>query len=122
MLSKSLVICFCLITATSLTGCKPGNKTSRSTNGSESGETGIEKVKPAAGTGNVQGKVLFNGKPVENIEVKLCETFNRFLGGCDGKTYTARTDKDGVYVIANVEPKTYEGLLARVFDTDSYVS
>ena len=69
----------------------------------------------------MQGKVLFNGKPVENIEVKLCETFNRFLGGCGGKTYTARTDKDGEYVIANVPPKVYEGLLARVFDTDSYV-
>jgi hypothetical protein len=69
----------------------------------------------------VQGKVLFNDKPAENIEVKLCETFNRFLGGCGGKTYTARTDKNGEYVIVNVEPKTYEGLLAKVFDTDSYV-
>jgi len=69
----------------------------------------------------VQGKVLFNGKPVENIEVKLCETFNRFLGGCGGKTYTARTDKDGDYVITNVPPKVYEGLLARVFETDSYI-
>jgi hypothetical protein len=85
------------------------------------GETGVEKVKPAPGTGNVQGKVLFNSKPAENIEVKLCETFNRFLGGCGGKTYTARTDKDGEYVITNVEPKVYEGLLARVFDTDSYI-
>jgi hypothetical protein len=111
-------------------GCNLRNKTSQSTNGpansksadgSGSGEAGIEKVKPAPGTGNVQGKVLFNGKPVENIEVKLCETFNRFLGGCGGKTYTARTDKDGEYVIVNVEPKTYEGLLARVFDADSYV-
>jgi hypothetical protein len=83
---------------------------------------GVEKVKPAPGTGNVQGKVLYNGKPVENIEVKLCEKFNRFFGGCgDSKTYTARTDKDGDYVITNVEPKTYEGLLVQVFDTDSYV-
>jgi hypothetical protein len=82
---------------------------------------GVEKIKPAPGTGNVQGKVLYNGKPVENIEVKLCETFSRFLGGCGGKTFTARTDKEGEYVIANVEPKQYEGLLARVFDTDSFV-
>jgi hypothetical protein len=83
---------------------------------------GVEKVKPAPGTGNVQGKVTYNGKPVENVEVKLCEKFNRFFGGCgDSKTYTARTEKDGVYVITNVEPKTYEGLLVRVFDTDSYV-
>jgi len=82
---------------------------------------GVEKVKPAPGTGNVQGKVTYNGKPVENIEVKLCEKFNRFFGGCEGKTFTARTDKGGEYVITNVEPKTYEGLLVRVFDTDSYV-
>jgi hypothetical protein len=111
----------------SLTGCKLGNKTSpsggstNSSSATDSAETGVEKVKPAPGTGNVQGKVLFNDKPAENIEVKLCETFNRFLGGCGGKTYTARTDKNGEYVIVNVEPKTYEGLLAKVFDTDSYV-
>lgn len=83
--------------------------------------TQVEKVKPAPGTGNVQGKVLYNSKPVENIEVKLCEKFNRFFGGCSGKTLTARTDSDGDYVIANVAPGMYEGLLARVFDSDSFV-
>jgi hypothetical protein len=81
----------------------------------------VEKVKPAAGTGNVQGKVLYNGKPVENIEVRLCEQFSRFLSGCGGKTYTAKTDKDGDYVITNVPPKEYEGLTVRIFDTDGYV-
>jgi hypothetical protein len=82
---------------------------------------GTEKVKPAPGTGNLQGKVLYNSKPVEGIEVKLCEKFNRYFGGCDGKTYTARTDANGEYVITNVEPKVYEGLLAQVFNTDSYI-
>ncbi len=117
-----------LIFAVAATGCSVANKnsgtagTSNSSSATEpSAATGVEKIKPAPGTGNVQGKVLFNGKPVENIEVKLCETFSRFLGGCGGKTFTARTDKDGEYVITNVEPKTYEGLLARVFDTDSYI-
>lgn len=125
--SKWLLASICLVTATSLTSCKVGNKnSSETTNPSSasqpgSSEAGIEKLKPAPGTGNVQGKVLYNSKPVENIEVKLCETFSRFLGGCGGKTYTARTDKNGEYVIANVEPKVYEGLLAQVFDTDSYV-
>ena len=38
-----------------------------------------------------------------------------------GKTYTAKTDKDGDFVIANVEPKEYQGLTVRIFDTDSYV-
>jgi hypothetical protein len=109
-----------------LTSCKGTNKQS-STNSPSGGSAsqpeigGIEKIKPAPGTGNVQGKVLYNSKPVENIEVKLCETFNRFLGGCSGKTYSARTDSSGEYVIANVEPRVYEGLIARVFETDSYV-
>jgi hypothetical protein len=103
-----------------------GKKNSQSTNSSSASrsdgtETGVEKVKPAPGTGNVQGKVLYNGKPVENIEVKLCETFNQYFGGCGGKTYTAKTDKDGEYVIMNLPPKVYEGLLARVFDSDFFV-
>jgi hypothetical protein len=116
-----------VIAAVSLTSCSLGNKNSRSATTPSSstqpgsGEAGVEKVKPATGTGNVQGKVLFNSKPAENIEVKLCETFNRFLGGCGGKTFTARTDKDGEYVITNVPPKEYEGLLARVFDTDLFI-
>jgi len=128
------------MTAISLTSCKGGDKDSQPATGSTNqspatradagptpvtvgggAEAGVEKVKPAPGTGNVQGKVLYNGKPVENIEVKLCEQFNQFFGGCSGKSYTARTDKDGEYVITNVEPKVYEGLLARVFDTGSYV-
>ena len=115
-----------VMAAITLTGCKGGGNKSGTNSGSadsgaQPGETGIEKVKPAPGTGNVQGKVLYNSKPAENIEVKLCETFSRFLNGCGGKTYTARTDKDGEYVITNVAPKTYEALTARVFETDSYV-
>jgi len=78
-------------------------------------------VKPAPGTGNVQGKVFYNSKPVENIEVKLCETFSRFVGGCGGAIYSARTDSDGEYVITKVPPKTYQALLAKVFDTESFV-
>jgi hypothetical protein len=128
--SKWLVACACVITASLLLSCKYGNKNSQSatesTNPSSTpksggAERGVERIKPAPGTGNVQGKVFYNGKPVENIEVKLCKEFNRFLGGCSGKTYTTRTDKGGEYVITDVEPNMYNGLLARVFDTDSYV-
>src|SRR5258707_5890268 len=125
--TKWLLVSICVLTTAAGTGCKAGNTNSRSsgptnaTAESSNSAVGVEKIKPVPGTGNVQGKVLYNGKPVENIEVKLCETFNRFLGGCGGKTYTARTDKDGDYVITNVPPKVYEGLLARVFDTDSYI-
>lgn len=122
-LRKWLSIAMCIIATISMASCARQSPSTNTSTASESGGsvTGIEKVKPAPGTGNVQGKVLYNGKPAENIEVKLCETFNSFFGGCAGKTYTARTDKDGEYVIANVEPKVYEGLLAKVFDTDSYI-
>ena len=123
----ALSLCFTLI---AIASCKVGNQNSPPTNSAANAPATssapganqqVEKAKPAPGTGNVQGKVLYNSKPAENIEVKLCETFNRFFGGCSGKTFTARTDSDGDYVIANVEPGTYEALLARVFDTDSFV-
>jgi hypothetical protein len=114
---KSLVVVVCLLF---VAGCAK-RETSPNTNSTETKNTAVEKVKPAPGTGNVQGKVLYNGAPVENIEVRLCENFSRFLSGCGGQIYTARSDKDGDYVITNVPPKEYEGLTVRVFDTDSYV-
>jgi hypothetical protein len=117
-----------LMAAMALTSCQAGNNKSSSNQQSSTNsdavqpsETGVEKVKPAPGTGNVQGKVLYNSKPAENIKVELCETFSRFLGGCGVPSYTARTDKDGEYVFTNVAPKTYEALIAYVFDTDSYI-
>lgn len=116
-MSKTLVLVFVAVLA--FAGCAKRG-TSPTTNSEEKADQ-VEKVKPAPGTGNVQGKVLYNGKPIENIDVRLCETFSRFLSGCGGKIYTAKTDKDGDYVIANVTPKEYEGLTVRIFDTDGYV-
>ncbi len=83
--------------------------------------TGVEKEKPAAGKANVQGKVFFNEKPVAAIDVKLCEKFSRFIGGCGGETFTTKTDANGEYLIKNVPPGMYEGLTARVFNTPYYV-
>ena len=120
MLNRSVVALVCLFAAFTLNGCTKKNGP-QSASSESSPAQGVEKVKPAPGTGNVQGKVLYNGAPVANIDVKLCETFSRFLSGCGGKIYEARTDKDGDYVITNVPPKEYEGLTVRVFDTDSYV-
>jgi hypothetical protein len=122
MLNRFVVVLVCL-TAITFGGCtkKSGPQSATSSSGEAAPVEGVEKVKPAPGTGNVQGKVLYNGKPVENIDVRLCETFSRFLSGCGGKIYTAKTDKDGDFVITNVPPKEYEGLTVRVFDTDSYV-
>ena len=120
-----LLICFAvsLVSVFALAGCskKAGPTNATASDSADSLYEGTAKAQPVPGTGNVQGKVLYNNAPVENIEVKLCETFSRFLSGCGGKTYTARTDKDGDFVIANVEPKEYEGLTVRIFDTDSYV-
>lgn len=82
---------------------------------------GEEKEKPAAGKANVAGKVLYNQKPAANIEVKLCEKFNQYFGGCSGETFTAKTDTGGEYLIKNVPPGLYEGLTAKVFDTPYYV-
>jgi hypothetical protein len=129
---------FVCLAAVALMGCKFGGAgagnvagtTNTSSNANAGAGTtatpaadvgGVEKVKPAPGTGNVQGKVMYNGKPVGNIRIKLCEKFNRFLGDCGGQNYAAQTDKDGDYVVTNVEPKSYEGLLVYIFDTDSYV-
>ena len=120
MLKKLVVVAVCLIAVFVIAGCAKKNNTPSGQSAQEPVQ-GVEKVKPAPGTGNVQGKVLYNNAPVVNIEVKLCETFSRFLSGCGGQTYTAKTDKDGDFVITNVPPKEYEGLTVRVFDTDSYV-
>jgi len=123
MAQRRLVVLICLVMAFVLVGCakKAAPTNATASDSAESGYEGTAKVNPAPGTGNVQGKVLYNNAPVENIEVKLCETFSRFLSGCGGKMYTAKTDKEGDFVIANVEPKEYEGLTVRIFDTDSYV-
>ena len=117
---KSFVIALVCLAAFIFCGCKKKDVVTRAGDSTAPVE-GVEKVKPAPGTGNVQGKVLYNNAPVANIDVRLCETFSRFLSGCGGKIYTAKTDKDGDFVITNVPPKEYEGLTVRVFDTDSYV-
>ena len=83
--------------------------------------TGVEKEKPAAGKGNVQGKAFFNGQPAAGVEVKLCEKFSQYLSGCGGETFTAKTDDAGEYLIKNVPPRIYEGLIVKVFDTSYYV-
>ena len=122
MVYRLKVVMICMAIALAV-GCAKKNSLTSGTNRNDDSAPveGVEKVKPAPGTGNVQGKVLYNNAPVENIQVRLCETFSRFLSGCGGKIYTAKTDKDGDFVIANVEPKEYEGLTVQIFDTDSYV-
>jgi hypothetical protein len=120
MHKRFVIALVCLWAAFALPGCAKKSGPATATN-SDAPVEGVEKVKPAPGTGNVQGKVLYNNAPVAGIDVRLCETFSRFVSGCGGKIYTAKSDKDGDFVITNVPPKEYEGLTVRVFDTDSYV-
>ena len=131
---RVLVVTVVLIFA--LSGCKSAHDkirsvVSNSNTSSSSGKpddkglihagTGTEKEKPATGKTNVQGKVLFNQKPAATIEVKLCEKFNQYFGGCGGQTFVTRTDPNGEYLIKDVPPGIYEGLTAKVFDTPYYV-
>jgi hypothetical protein len=81
----------------------------------------VEKQKPAPGKGNVQGKVLYNSKTGGEHRGEAVSDFQSLLWRVQRENITAKTDKDGDYVVADVEPGTYEGLLARVFDTDSFV-
>src|SRR6185295_15425886 len=67
--------------ATSKTTTPPAKPNADGTIASGVGE---EKEKPEAGKGNVQGKVFYNEQPVEGTEVKLCEEFNQYFGGCKG--------------------------------------
>jgi hypothetical protein len=83
--------------------------------------SGVEKEKPAPGKGNVQGKVFYNEQPAAAVDVKLCEKFNQYFGGCQGETFVTKTDGQGVYLIKNVPPRVYEGLIVKVFDTPYYV-
>jgi hypothetical protein len=120
MHKRFVIALVCLWAAFALPGCAKKKSAATAADANAPVE-GVEKVKPAPGTGNVQGKVLYNDAPVANIDVRLCETFSQFLSGCGGKIYTAKTDKDGDFVITNVPPKEYEGLTVRIFDTDGYV-
>ncbi len=75
-------------------------------------------AQPAPGTGGVYGRLLWNGQPVEGIQVKLCKEI-KFIGGCEGAEYPTVTDADGVYAILNVPPGSY-GLTYRALDADTW--
>jgi hypothetical protein len=100
---------------------KPTPPTEPNADGTIPSGTGVEKEKPAPDKGNVQGKVFYNGQPVEGIEVKLCEKFSQYLSGCGGETFVTKTDSAGEYLIKNVTPRIYEALTAKVFNTNYYV-
>ncbi len=75
--------------------------------------------KPEKGTGNVYGKIIWNGAPAEGLDMLLCQDFNSF-SGCKGQEYAVQTQADGSYTFANVEPGIY-ALSVRVFDSDDWL-
>ncbi len=74
---------------------------------------------PKAGTGNVTGRVFWNGQPVAGQEVMLCEEV-KSLGGCQGAQYSATTDSSGQYVITEVAPGEY-AMVVRALDVDNWL-
>lgn len=84
-------------------------------------EEGTAKGTPESGKANVQGKVLFNGEPAVGVEVKICQKFSRFMGDCGGDTFKTKTDASGEYLFSSITAGVYEGLLVKVFDTNSFV-
>lgn len=82
-------------------------------------DTPAPQRKPAAGLGNAIGRVLYNGQGAPNIEVQLCEEI-LLIGGCGGKSYPGKTNKDGFYIIDKVKPGEY-ALAVRVFDSNKFL-
>lgn len=78
---------------------------------------------PEPGKGNLEGKVLHAGEPAAGIEVKLCETFDSLaISGpaCGGAVVETKTDASGRYVFRDLAPRTYGGVMVRVFDSETY--
>lgn len=84
-------------------------------------ETGTAKATPKPGKANIQGKVFFNLMPVKGIDVRLCVESPNMYGDCLGKKYMAKTDEDGLYLFADLEPRVYSALFVRIFNTPDYV-
>lgn len=139
-IERKMALASILLSVLFITGCKSSKVGNSSTTGNANSPTsktttpvkpnadgtlpsgtGVEKEKPAAGKGNVQGKVFYNQQPAKEVEVKLCEKFSQYLSGCSGETFTTRTDSNGEYLIKDVPPRVYEGLTVQVFDTPYYV-
>ncbi|TAK13588.1 MAG: hypothetical protein EPO32_04660 [Anaerolineae bacterium] len=73
---------------------------------------------PAAGTGIVVGRLLWNGLPVVGNQVKVCAEI-KFIGGCEGEEYATVTDDKGVYVIKDV-PAGEWGLAFLALDAEGW--
>jgi hypothetical protein len=74
---------------------------------------------PAPGTGNVIGRILWNGQPVSDLETKLCEEVS-LVRGCSGLEFGTSTDETGTYLFTDITPGDY-GVVAHALDADRWL-
>jgi hypothetical protein len=74
---------------------------------------------PAPGTGNVTGRILWDGEPVADLEIKLCEEVS-LVRGCSGLEFNTATDETGTYLLADCVPGEY-GLVAHALEADRWL-
>ena len=79
----------------------------------------LDIPQPQAGTGSIAGRLLWNGNPVSGTEVKLCEEMGMFTG-CEGQQFTAVTDANGIYLLANIPPGEF-ALVFHAIDRDAWM-
>jgi len=63
---------------------------------------------PAPGTANAYGRVVWNGQPVAETEVKLiCQDDSSSDSSCAVEEFSATTDAQGIYAFEDIPPGTY---------------
>jgi len=62
---------------------------------------------PQAGTGNLYGHLLWNSSPLASHIIQICTDAN-YKNECESAIFSATSDNDGAFVIANVPPGEYE--------------
>jgi hypothetical protein len=62
---------------------------------------------PQAGTGNLYGHLLWNSSPLSGQIIQTCTDAN-YKNECESATFSATSDSDGAFVIANIPPGEYD--------------
>ena len=102
-------------------GEEEGQSDSSSESENDSSNDDLEYVgaDPEDGKGNVFGEIRWNGEGAADLDLLLCADFSSF-GGCGGEEVTSKTDENGQFLFANVNPGVY-ALSVRVFDSEDWL-